>query len=922
VEWDLAKNPAQPLVKTGDFSGLFHDAVTLNGQVLNDGHAGLDERGFVISQLPLPDINDTVHAVGKELGNYSKEITNLQLLTKYYYRAYAKNGIGVGYGEQREFTTLAAPSIPVLTTKNISGITCFSASSGGDISNQGGSPVTSRGICWSTSQNPTTNDTKTVDGSGIGSFNSSLNSLTPGVTYYVRSYAINSVGVGYGNQFSFSTTIPTIPTVSTSSVTSVSTNTATVSAQITSNGTCYSSLSQKGICWSTSPNPTLSNSSVSNSATTNTYSCNLSGLLTNTTYYVRAYATNNTGTSYGNQLTFTTLNSSPPMVSTSPANSITTNSAIGNGNVTFQGTYTVTSRGICWSTSSNPTTANFTCTSGGGLGAFSCNMSGLSPNTTYYYRAFAISGAGTVYGGQSFFTTLSSTSPSVTTTSVTGVSYTSATGNGNVTSQGSSTVTSRGICWSTTPNPTTANSLCTSGSGTGTYACTMSGLSANTTYYARAFATNSAGTSYGSQVTFTTLSSSPPSVTTNSVTGITTSSATGNGNVTNQGSATVTTRGICWSTSPNPTTANSSCTSGSGTGVFSCTMSGLAVNTTYYVRAFAISSAGTSYGSQTSFTTASVPASVTTNSVSGITFSSATGNGNVTSQGTFSVTSRGICWSTSPNPTTANSTCTSGSGLGAFSCTMSGLAGSTTYYVRAFAISGAGTVYGAQTSFTTSAPTPPSITTNTVTAISSTSATGNGNITNQGSSPITQRGLCWSSINSSPTVGGTTYCTSGTGTGTFSCALTNLNPGTLYYVRAFAVNSAGTYYGSSVSFVTSSTPPAPSLVYPSNGAALTSLASQYLTFQWNSVANATNYRIDLSKSSSFAGSVITLIACPGGTGPNPSTSAYNRNTTTSTSFCINHGTSTQNGTWYWRVQAQVGGVWGSWSPTRTYTWVW
>lgn len=89
--------------------------------------------------------------------------------------------------------------IPTLSTAATSNITSTSATTGGFILSDGGSPVTVRGVCWSLNQNPTTSDNKTSNGSGNGSFASTITSLTPGETYYVRAYATNSIGNAYGN---------------------------------------------------------------------------------------------------------------------------------------------------------------------------------------------------------------------------------------------------------------------------------------------------------------------------------------------------------------------------------------------------------------------------------------------------------------------------------------------------------------------------------------------------------------------------------------------------------------------------------------------------------------------------------------------------------------------------------------------------
>ncbi|MGI6479784.1 MAG: FISUMP domain-containing protein [Salinivirgaceae bacterium] len=96
-------------------------------------------------------------------------------------------------------------SIPTLSTTEITNITQTSANSGGSITSDGGSDVTARGVCWSTNQTPTISDNITTDGTGVGMFSSILTDLSPNTTYYVRAYATNSKGTGYGNTLTFTT---------------------------------------------------------------------------------------------------------------------------------------------------------------------------------------------------------------------------------------------------------------------------------------------------------------------------------------------------------------------------------------------------------------------------------------------------------------------------------------------------------------------------------------------------------------------------------------------------------------------------------------------------------------------------------------------------------------------------------------------
>ncbi len=195
---------------------------------------------------------------------------------------------------------------------------------------------------------------------------------------------------------------------------------------------------------------------------------------------------------------------------------------------------------------------------------------------------------------------------SLSTTVVTSITQTSATTGGNVTAQGSSSVTSKGVCWSTSSDPTTNDIYTEESSGTGSFTSYLTGLNPNTLYYVRAYATNSQGTAYGNQVSFTSIGytgGTVPTVTTNAASNITLNSASAGGNVNSQGSATVTAKGVCWSTSQNPTTYSSHTTNGTGTGSFSSSLTGLSSNTIYYIRAYATNSVGTAYGNQLNFTT-------------------------------------------------------------------------------------------------------------------------------------------------------------------------------------------------------------------------------------------------------------------------------------------------------------------------------
>ncbi|HLP74966.1 MAG TPA: hypothetical protein VK155_18830, partial [Bacteroidales bacterium] len=793
-----------PVMYTELVTDITQTAASCGGTVTSDGGGAIIAAGVCWSTTspPLVSGNKTTDPVSS--GTFTSNITGLTAGTTYYIRSYATNSAGTGYGPERSFSTATAIAIPTITTSAVTDITQTSAVSGGNISSDGGDAITASGVCWNTSANPTISNNKTLDGSTIGAFISNITGLTPGVTYYVRSYATNSAGTAYGSQVSFATQAASIdlPTLSTAAITSITQTSASSGGNVISQG--GAAVTARGVCWNTSPDPTISNSKTSDGNGTGSFTSSLTSLSASTTYYVRAYATNASGTAYGNTQTFTTNSVVTQSASTSAASSITQTTATFNGTVNANGlSVTVTFEyGLTTSYGSN-ITASGSPVSGSITTAVTANVTGLSANTQYNYRIKTVSSSGTVYGDNQTFSTLAGVLPTVTTVSpVTGITTSGASGGGNVTVQGSSAVTARGVCWSTGLNPTTANSKTTNGTGTGAFTSSITGLIANTLYHVRAYATNSTGTAYGDDVTFTTSAVVvAPTVTTASVSpGITTAST--GGNVTLDGGASVTARGVCYGTSASPDITGLKTTDGTGTGSFTSNLAGLTGSTTYHVRAYATNSAGTAYGNDIQFTTnaAAVVPTVSTADISAITTSSASSGGNVTFDGNATVTARGICWGTSVNPTTSNSTFPDGSGTGTFTGDMTALSPGTTYHVRAYATNSAGTGYGNDISFATLCI-QPSASTSVATGVTATTATLNGNINaNNFSTNVTfDYGL---TTGYGTTVAGSPASVTGSAGTAVTASISGLLPNTLYHFRVNGANCAGTVNGSDLTFTT------------------------------------------------------------------------------------------------------------------------
>lgn len=1015
-----------PTVLTTTASTITTNSAICAGNVTSDGGSTILERGICYDTIANPDTTHMVTATGTT-GTFTANLTGLMMGKLYHYRAFARNAIGLSFGADSTFTTSATFVIPVVSTGAVSNIGTFTATVAGTITNNGGTPVTVKGICWGTTPSITTADSHTSDTTSTNAISGNLTGLTSSTKYYARAYATNAIGTAYGDTVSFTTslfiptyeiaqvmtanslgvgdsvgvnckligvvnsinytatgyqfyilddvrgmfiykttTIATYPTVTRGdsirvigkitmnpgnaygmigmapdSIVSISQNVPLQSPLVINqlnNDTLEGRLIRMNNLyylsgWTTTGTTTKTVLALHNTTDTITIrltpTCNLfnttapsttvpfsiTGFVlqtaANATPYVGGYRI------YPRDSFDITYSYSAPVVSTGTTTGITPNSAVCAGTVTSDGGHTITTRGICYGLNIDPTIADSIRTATGTTGSYTANLSNLTLGTIYHYRAYATNSLGTSYGVDSTFSTsATAVAPVVVTGTASLITSFTATASGTITNNGGATITEKGICWGTTPAITIADSHITDTTlSTNAIIGNLTGLTSSTKYYVRAYATNSAGTSYGDTVAFTTLLNIPTyqiaqvksvnalgvadslnvnckligvvnsiNYTTNAyqfyildqTNGIeiykTTPVLTSYPTVTrgdsirvigkinqNSGNAygmiTIVPDSIVRISQNSPLQSplvinelkNDSLESRlvrmdnlyylSGWGATAGTKTVYALHgtdsilirittncnlynvaapsptTPFSIIGFVLQNttiATTPYNGgyriyprdSFDYIVVSTPPVVSTGVTTGITETTAVCYGNVTSDGGHAITARGICYSTNANPTITDSVMTVTGTTGSYYADLINLTLNTTYHYRAFATNSLGTSYGGDSTFTTAAsPVVPAVVTGTVSLITENSASVSGTISNNGGAPITAKGICYGT-NPNVTIADAFVSDTTLSSTAILSSLTGLNSSTVYYARAYATNSIGTGYGTAVSFTT------------------------------------------------------------------------------------------------------------------------
>jgi plastocyanin len=390
------------------------------------------------------------------------------------------------------------------------------------------------------------------------------------------------------------------PAVTTNPATNVASFSATLNGSLNPRGSTTTVDFQYGLTTSYGSNTPMQTQTGN---TVRAISANISGLSASHVYHFRIVAHNGGGTSFGVDRTFTTLSpTGPPVVITNPATLIASFSATLNGSLDPHGLTTTVYFQYGTTTSYGSTTAMQSQT-GNTFRNISANISGLMVHTTYHFRIVATNSAGTRFGGDRTFTTLTATGPPVVTTNpATFIASFSARLNGLLDPHGLTTTVH--FQYGTTPSYglTTAPQSQT-GNTYRNISANVSSLTASTAYHFRIVASNSAGTSLGGDRTFTTLTATgPPVVITNPATNVASSSATLNGSLDPHGLTTTVYFQYGTTTSYGHTTPMQSQTGNTYRNI-AANISGLTTHTTYHFRIVATNSAGTRFGGDRTFTT-------------------------------------------------------------------------------------------------------------------------------------------------------------------------------------------------------------------------------------------------------------------------------------------------------------------------------
>jgi uncharacterized protein (TIGR02145 family) len=394
------------------------------------------------------------------------------------------------------------PTIPLITTAQVTEISTSSAVSGGTITDEGGADIISRGVCWNTLDNPVISNNRTIETGGSVSFTSNIIQLAPNTTYYIRAYATNSAGTGYGNSMTFKT-LGDKPASAALNATEITINSATLSGTVNPNSLTTKVTFEYGLSTNYGFSVDATQSPISGDSN-GSVSIVLTGLNPGSIYNFRIKAENSLGITYSDNMNFTTLGGLS-IATVQAASNINLTNAVLNGSINPN--YLSTTGAFEW---------GLTTSYGNSIdipqGPFTGNTSipvnyeitGLSMCTTYHFRLVTVNWWGTTFSSDKSFKTRGQV-PAATTLAATSLSTTGAILNGTFYPNYMSTSVrfeygtsiSYGSIMTASVSPIHGDTI-------SNVNAVITGLTENTLYHFRVVASNDLGTGYGDDLTFTT----------------------------------------------------------------------------------------------------------------------------------------------------------------------------------------------------------------------------------------------------------------------------------------------------------------------------------------------------------------------------------------------------------------------------------
>jgi len=577
-------------------------------------------------------------------------------------------------------------------------------------------------------------------------------------------------------------------------------STITVSASLTQeNG---SKVVERGFVYGTSPSPTLQNGT--NIAVLNSgigeYSLTLSGLNGNTTYYIRPYATNASGTVYGSPDLVVSTNPGLGVVSTLPPSDVHATAAVSGGNIFDAGEGAIQQRGVYVSRTEDFSVIDTTVISSKDSVEFTCQITGLTADTKYYVKAFVTNTFGTFTGDTVSFTTTSGKG-TVETLQPSGVTASQAFVGGKITASGEGAIIERGVYLYFTDDFTTPDSTVLSSKDSVEYVCLLTNLAKETKYYVKAFVTNTFGTFEGDTASFVT-TNGLGAVETLPVSNLMATQATSGFKIIETGDGVILQRGVEVARIADFSAIDTIIICTQDTVEYECVLTDLLPGVQYFVRAYVTNTYGTFYGNVVTVTTDSGLGTVETLAPSDVYALQATCGGKITAPGEGAVLQRGVFVSLTKD-FLVQDTALSVQTTDEYYCTVALSHASTKYYVKAFVTNAFGTFEGMIDSLLTRDGLPLlGITGKGVATSSSITLTSSASTNGDPSVSIIEAGFCWSQTPAPTIANDTIHCLLGVG-GVFSGTLYALIPSRQYYARTYAITQCGIVYGSDeVTFTT------------------------------------------------------------------------------------------------------------------------